>query len=124
VAVGLACIGSQLRSSRWDCQLASPRTLGRALATRQLREQRRGRRFPASAGGREGHRGTQLALAWLLAQGDDIVPIPGTRRPERLEQNVAAANVQLTDADLTRIEEILPEGAYGSRYPAAMMPIW
>ena len=67
---------------------------------------------------------TQLALAWLLAQGADIVPIPGTRKPERLEQNVAAADVKLTDADLARIDEILPEGAYGSRYPEAMMPSW
>lgn len=67
---------------------------------------------------------TQLALAWLLAQGDDIVPIPGTRKPERLEQNVAAADIELTDADLTGIDEILPEGAYGSRYPKAMMPNW
>ena len=67
---------------------------------------------------------TQLALAWLLAQGDDIVPIPGTRRPERVEQHVAAADVELTDDDLARINEILPEGAYGSRYPEAMMPNW
>lgn len=67
---------------------------------------------------------TQLALAWLLAQGDDIVPIPGTRKPERLEQNVAAADVELTDDDLARINEILPDGAYGSRYPEAMMPNW
>ena len=67
---------------------------------------------------------TQLALAWLLAQGDDIVPIPGTRKPERLEQNIAAADVELTDDDLARINEILPGGAYGSRYPEAMMPNW
>ncbi len=67
---------------------------------------------------------TQLALAWLLAQGDDIVPIPGTRSPERLAENVAAATVRLTDEDLTRVEEILPEGAFGSRYPEAMMPQW
>jgi len=67
---------------------------------------------------------TQLALAWLLAQADDIVPIPGTRKPARLEQNVAAADVELTDAYLARIDEILPEGAYGSRYPEAMMPSW
>ena len=67
---------------------------------------------------------TQLALAWLLAQGDDIVPIPGTRKPERLEQNIAAADVELTDDDLARINEILPDGAYGSRYPEAMMPNW
>lgn len=67
---------------------------------------------------------TQLALAWLLAQGDDIVPIPGTRKPERLEQNIAAADVELTNDDLARINEILPDGAYGSRYPEAMMPNW
>ncbi len=67
---------------------------------------------------------TQLALAWLLAQGEDIVPIPGTRSPERLAENVAAADVQLSAEDLARIEEIVPDGAFGSRYPAAMMPQW
>ncbi|AVZ74609.1 aldo/keto reductase [Streptomyces lunaelactis] len=67
---------------------------------------------------------TQLALAWLLAQGDDIVPIPGTRSPERLALNVAAAYVTLTPEDLARIQEILPHGAAGSRYPEVMMPTW
>jgi aryl-alcohol dehydrogenase-like predicted oxidoreductase len=67
---------------------------------------------------------TQLALAWLLAQGEDIVPIPGTRSPERLAENVAAADVSLSAADLARIDEILPDGAYGSRYPEAMLPQW
>jgi aryl-alcohol dehydrogenase-like predicted oxidoreductase len=67
---------------------------------------------------------TQLALAWLLAQGSDIVPIPGTRRPGRLAENAAAADVELSAADLARIEQILPEGAYGSRYPQVMMPQW
>jgi aryl-alcohol dehydrogenase-like predicted oxidoreductase len=67
---------------------------------------------------------TQLALAWLLAQGDDIVPIPGTRSPDRLAENVAAADVELTDEDLARVNEILPEGAFGSRYPDAAMPQW
>jgi aryl-alcohol dehydrogenase-like predicted oxidoreductase len=67
---------------------------------------------------------TQLALAWLLAQGDDIVPIPGTRRPERVAENAAAADVVLTAEDLARIGEIVPEGAFGGRYPAAMMPSW
>jgi aryl-alcohol dehydrogenase-like predicted oxidoreductase len=65
---------------------------------------------------------TQLALAWLLAQGDDIVPIPGTRSETRLAENVAAAAVELTGEDLARVHEILPEGSYGSRYPAEMMP--
>jgi aryl-alcohol dehydrogenase-like predicted oxidoreductase len=67
---------------------------------------------------------TQLALAWLLAQGDDIVPIPGTRSPERLAENVGAADVTLTNEDLKRVDEILPGGSFGSRYPAAMMPQW
>jgi aryl-alcohol dehydrogenase-like predicted oxidoreductase len=67
---------------------------------------------------------TQLALAWLLAQGSDVVPIPGTRKPERLAENAAAADLELSASDLARIEEILPEGAYGSRYPQVMMPHW
>ena len=65
---------------------------------------------------------TQLALAWLLAQGDDIVPIPGTRSETRLAENVGAADVELTADDLARVQEILPEGSHGSRYPAEMMP--
>jgi aryl-alcohol dehydrogenase-like predicted oxidoreductase len=67
---------------------------------------------------------TQLALAWLLAQGDEIVPIPGTRSPGRVAENVAAAEVELTDDELARVDEILPGGAFGSRYPEAMMPQW
>ncbi|MFE7356339.1 aldo/keto reductase [Streptomyces sp. NPDC057543] len=67
---------------------------------------------------------TQLALAWLLAQGDDIVPIPGTRSPHRLQENVAAAQATLTPQDLARIEEILPHGAAGSRYDEAILPNW
>ena len=67
---------------------------------------------------------TQLALAWLLAQGDDVVPIPGTRSPDRVAENAAAADVSLTDDDLARIHEILPHGAYGARYPEAMLPQW
>ncbi len=64
----------------------------------------------------------QLALAWLLAQGNDLVPIPGTRSEVRLAENVAAADVELTEDDLARVHEILPEGSYGGRYPAEMMP--
>jgi aryl-alcohol dehydrogenase-like predicted oxidoreductase len=66
----------------------------------------------------------QLALAWLLAQGDDIVPIPGTRSPVRLEENVGAASVLLSAEDLDRVAEILPNGSFGSRYPAEMLPSW
>ncbi|MFI7707843.1 aldo/keto reductase [Nonomuraea sp. NPDC049480] len=66
----------------------------------------------------------QLALAWLLAQGDDIVPIPGTRSIQRLEENVAAADLTLDDTDLKRIAEILPTGGFGARYPEGMLPTW
>ncbi len=66
----------------------------------------------------------QLALAWLLAQKDYIVPIPGTRKVARLEENVGAADLDLTSQDLKRIHEILPEGSFGSRYKAEMMPEW
>jgi aryl-alcohol dehydrogenase-like predicted oxidoreductase len=60
----------------------------------------------------------QLALAWVLAQGEDIVPIPGTKRRSYLEANLAAADVSLTDADLERIDEVAPRGAtHGDRYP-------
>ena len=62
----------------------------------------------------------QLALAWVLAQGDDIVPIPGTKRREYLEQNAEATEVELTDADLARIDAELPEAA-GDRYDKAGM---
>jgi aryl-alcohol dehydrogenase-like predicted oxidoreductase len=64
----------------------------------------------------------QLALAWVLAQGKDIVPIPGTKRRKYLEENVAALDVKLTAEDLRRIDEIFFTGAAaGPRYPEAMM---
>jgi aryl-alcohol dehydrogenase-like predicted oxidoreductase len=64
----------------------------------------------------------QLALAWVLAQGQDIVPIPGTKRRRYLEENVAASSVEFTAADLARIEEVAPKGvAAGPRYAEAMM---
>jgi aryl-alcohol dehydrogenase-like predicted oxidoreductase len=65
----------------------------------------------------------QLALAWVLAQGDDIVPIPGTKRLTYLEQNVAAAEVELSAEDLRRLDEVAPAGAAaGDRY-ADMSPV-
>jgi aryl-alcohol dehydrogenase-like predicted oxidoreductase len=64
----------------------------------------------------------QLALAWLLAQGDDIVPIPGTKRKARLLENLGALSVELTAADLAQISAAIPVGsAAGSRYPEAQM---
>jgi aryl-alcohol dehydrogenase-like predicted oxidoreductase len=66
----------------------------------------------------------QLALAWLLAQGEHIVPIPGTRSVARVEENTAAADLDLTSADLNRIAEILPAGGYGARSIDAHLPTW
>jgi aryl-alcohol dehydrogenase-like predicted oxidoreductase len=64
----------------------------------------------------------QLALAWLLAQGKDIVPIPGTKQRRYLEENIGALDVQLTSADLEEVEEVAPKGAaVGDRYHEAGM---
>jgi aryl-alcohol dehydrogenase-like predicted oxidoreductase len=61
---------------------------------------------------------SQLAIAWLLAQEDDIVPIPGTKRRAYLEENVAATEITLTEAELKRIDEVAPKNiAAGDRYP-------
>ncbi len=65
---------------------------------------------------------SQLALAWLLAQGGDILPIPGTKRRKYLEENAGALQVKLTPEDLRRIDEVAPHGAAaGGRYPQAAM---
>jgi aryl-alcohol dehydrogenase-like predicted oxidoreductase len=67
---------------------------------------------------------SQLALAWVLAQGDDIVPIPGTKRRRYLEENVGALDVRLTAEDLERIDRIIPPGsAAGTRYPQPAMQL-
>ena len=64
----------------------------------------------------------QLALAWVMAQGEDIVPIPGTKRRRYLEENLGALEVKLTAAELKRIDEVAPKGvAAGLRYPEQMM---
>jgi aryl-alcohol dehydrogenase-like predicted oxidoreductase len=66
----------------------------------------------------------QLALAWVLAQGDYIVPIPGTKRRKYLQENIGALDVDLTSKDLERIDEVAPKDAFaGSRYPEAMMKL-
>ncbi len=65
---------------------------------------------------------SQLALAWVLAQGQDIVPIPGTKRRKYLEQNAGAADIILSQEELTAIEDVFPkDAASGLRYPEAMM---
>jgi aryl-alcohol dehydrogenase-like predicted oxidoreductase len=73
-------------------------------------------RFKALAG-EWGHTPAQLALAWLLHQGGDVVPIPGTRRIARIEENAAAADIQLNDDQLAELGELFPPGAAaGDRY--------
>jgi aryl-alcohol dehydrogenase-like predicted oxidoreductase len=65
---------------------------------------------------------SQLALAWVLAQGEDVVPIPGTKRVKYLEQNAAAADIILSAEELAAIEDVFPkDAAAGLRYPEAMM---
>ncbi|MFC1405661.1 MULTISPECIES: aldo/keto reductase [Streptacidiphilus] len=66
----------------------------------------------------------QLALAWLLARGEHIVPIPGTRSAARIEENAQAAQLPLTQDDLTAISQILPTGGYGARYAEGHVPTW
>jgi aryl-alcohol dehydrogenase-like predicted oxidoreductase len=75
-----------------------------------------------SMAGQKGCTPGQLVLAWLLAQGKDIVPIPGTKRRSRLEENVAALDVKLEPGDLGKLSEAVPVGAAaGLRYPAPQM---
>jgi aryl-alcohol dehydrogenase-like predicted oxidoreductase len=72
--------------------------------------------------GEKGATAGQLALAWVLAQGEDVVPIPGTKRVRYLEENAGASEVELTREDLARIEEIIPAGAAaGERYAEAQL---
>jgi aryl-alcohol dehydrogenase-like predicted oxidoreductase len=72
--------------------------------------------------GEKGCKPSQLALAWLLAQGEEIVPIPGTKRRALLEENAAAVRIELSRDDLARIDEAAPKGAaFGTRYPEAGM---
>jgi aryl-alcohol dehydrogenase-like predicted oxidoreductase len=73
---------------------------------------------------RKGCSAAQLALAWVLAQGPDIIPIPGTRRIRNFDENLGALDVKLTAADLAEIERVFPATAVaGTRYPAQMMAL-
>jgi aryl-alcohol dehydrogenase-like predicted oxidoreductase len=73
---------------------------------------------------KKGCSASQLALSWVLAQGDDLVPIPGTKRRKYLEENVGALHVRLTPSDLVEIASVAPPGAAaGPRYPEAMMKL-
>ncbi len=70
----------------------------------------------------KGCKSSQLALAWVLAQGEDIVPIPGTKRRQYLQENAAAVDIVLTQEDKDKINEVVPQGvAAGERYPQEMM---
>jgi aryl-alcohol dehydrogenase-like predicted oxidoreductase len=70
----------------------------------------------------KGYTPSQLALAWVLSRGGDVVPIFGTKRRKYLLENLKALEIRLTPADLARLEELAPKGAVaGDRYPAAMM---
>jgi aryl-alcohol dehydrogenase-like predicted oxidoreductase len=72
----------------------------------------------------KGCKPSQLALAYVMAQGDDIVPIPGTKRRKYLEENVAAVDIDLASEDLRRLNEVFPTGvAAGTRYPEHMMKL-
>ncbi|HXH51101.1 MAG TPA: aldo/keto reductase [Terriglobia bacterium] len=74
--------------------------------------------------GEKGCKPAQLALAWVLAQGEDMVPIPGSSRRTHLEENLAAIEIRLTAEDLQRIDEVAPKGvAAGDRYPEGGMKV-
>ena len=83
------------------------------------------RRYCVAIAERKGVTPSQLALAWVLAQGPDIVPIPGTRRIASLQENVAAVDIALSDEDLAAIDQVAPVGvAAGERYaPGGMQAV-
>jgi aryl-alcohol dehydrogenase-like predicted oxidoreductase len=98
-----------------DFRKDHPRFLG-ANFTRNLELVEEVRQVAADKGCTAG----QLALAWIMAQGEDVVPIPGTKRRTYLEENVAACDVVLNDDDLRRLDALAPQGvAAGGRYPYA-----
>jgi aryl-alcohol dehydrogenase-like predicted oxidoreductase len=99
---------------RWDDRWQGSNYTSNVAAVEQLRE----------LAGSNGITVAQLALGWLLARGDDIVPSFGTKNRSRLEENVGPAKAALPASTLARIEEILPNGAFGARYPAGAMPTW
>ncbi len=101
-----------------DWRLQSPRYQGDNLAHNVALVER-----VESLAAAKGCTSAQLALAWALAQGDDIVPIPGTKRITYLEQNLAALDIRLTTDDLTALDAVTPTGGAvaGDRYQTAMM---
>ena len=96
-----------------DFRRQNPRFVGDALAANLALVDR-----VRALADRKGVTPGQFALAWVLAQGQDVVPIPGTKRVSYLEENVAAANLTLTDNDLAELEKAIPvEAVVGERYP-------
>jgi aryl-alcohol dehydrogenase-like predicted oxidoreductase len=78
----------------------------------------------AHMAGERGVTPAQLALAWVLSRGSDVVPIPGTRKSSRLEENVKALDIRLSGADLAALEEAAPSGvAAGERYAPSSMTL-
>ena len=119
--IGRGFLAGTIRSTddlpEGDWRRNSPRFQGEALAAnlRVLDEVN-------ALAARKGVSSTQLALAWVLAQGDDVVPIPGTKRRRYLEENAGALDVTLTEQELAAIDEVAPLGvATGDRYPERMM---
>ncbi len=103
-----------------DCRRNSPRFLGE-----NFRKNLRLVEEISAIASEKGCAAPRLALAWVLAQGSDIVPIPGTKRRKYLEENVDALDVRLTPEDLARIDRVIPPGAAsGDRYaPHAMRAV-
>jgi len=96
-----------------DFRRQNPRFVGDALAANLALVER-----VRALADRKGVTPGQLALAWVLAQGQDVVPIPGTKRVSYLEENVAAASITLTDNDLAELETAIPvDAVVGERYP-------
>ena len=96
-----------------DFRRQNPRFVGDALAANLALVER-----VRTLADRKGVTPGQLALAWVLAQGQDVVPIPGTKRVSYLEENVAAASITLTDNDLAELETAIPvDAVVGERYP-------
>jgi aryl-alcohol dehydrogenase-like predicted oxidoreductase len=119
--LGRGILGGRIKKlddlAEGDYRRNSPRFLGENLA-RNLALVRRLEEIALE----KKCRPSQLALAWLLARGQDIFPIPGTKRTDRLEENAGALKVVLTPADLARIEAAFPVGAAaGERYPEQAM---
>jgi aryl-alcohol dehydrogenase-like predicted oxidoreductase len=66
----------------------------------------------------------QLAIAWVMAKGEDVVPIPGTKSPRRLEENAAAADIALSAEEIAELDDaVSPEAVRGNRYPDEMMAL-